>query len=142
MQERIEFSAKLNLGWLRGDISGRIVREKGPGVPGPIKIIQVLREKDMLIYDVVLPVKAANDVVKRELTIKREGQDDEIILLGGDDQTVIGLKGEQDSKLTLSLVDTDDADNPSPPRTQEFTLVDTIAPPQPGELGIRVTGEE
>ena len=40
-----------------------------------------------------------------------------------------------------TMVDTDASGNASEPRPFSFTLVDSIAPPEPGEVGLVVTGQ-
>jgi hypothetical protein len=99
------------------------------------------QENDMLLFDITLPNPGAADVVSRELTIKIGDQPAEVIVLAADAVTA-SSKGPQDTTLTISLVDIDDGGNRSEARVQDFVLSDTIPPPQPGELGVTVTGEE
>jgi len=95
----------------------------------------------MILFDVILPPPGAADVVSRELTITRDGADPVLTTVGKEETKVAG-KAPQDSVLTLTLVDVDDAGNRSEPRVQTATVSDTFAPAQPGELGIVVTGED
>lgn len=140
--QTIHFDLAINLGWpFKGTVSGSVFLSGAPAMPGVLEVIQTEKENDMLLFDVILPSPGAGDVVKRELTIARDGVDP-IVLETDGDAAALSSKAPQDSELTLTLVDIDDAGNRSEPRVQTVTLADTIAPPQPGEMGIVVTGEE
>jgi hypothetical protein len=41
----------------------------------------------------------------------------------------------------MTLVDTDDAGNPSAPAVVEFVAMDTIPPAMPGSFGVTLVGE-
>jgi hypothetical protein len=109
--------------------------------PGEIFIHFIEGEFGMLKFVLVLPEKSATDVVSRELSFK-VGEDVFDLVLDGNTLETEELSGEDDSEVVGTLVDVDDAGNKSLPREFSFVLVDTLAPPQPGELGVRVTGEE
>ena len=115
------------------------------GKPGQVSI-NLIGERsregmaDMILFNVSLPPKAAPDVASREVTIKI-GDAEEVKSLGPDVELVEGLEGEQDLSVMVSLVDIDDAGNRSEASVAEAVLVDTVAPPQPGALGIVVVGE-
>lgn len=95
----------------------------------------------MLTFILVLPGKSADDVVSRELTVSVGGADPVMVTLAGDTVNSQEMAGEQGAAISGSLVDIDDAGNRSPARDFSFTLQDTIAPPQPGDVGIVVTSE-
>jgi hypothetical protein len=101
----------------------------------------IMADVQTLIFDVTLPPPAAPDVVTRKVTVEINGESS-TLTLDAEATTVTGLKGLQDAVVTVTLVDVDDAGLESPPSTKTVTLVDTIAPPAPGELGITVSGEE
>jgi hypothetical protein len=48
----------------------------------------------------------------------------------------------QEATVVVTLVDVDDAGNESPPSFYEFIAKDTIAPAQPGSLGVTLVREE
>lgn len=123
-------------------VRGMIRVYNGPAMPGLMRVSVSKEEKDMLIFDVILPVAAVSDVVTRELTVAPEGQTPETRSLGGAETLAVGFKAPQDTNVALTLVDVDDAGNRSEARVQTVVLKDTIAPPLPGELGVNVTGEE
>jgi len=110
--------------------------------PMVTKILAQLWELNMsiLVFNVNLPPKAAPDVVARQLTVVVNG-DAQVMSLGADVELVEGLKGPQDSMVTLMLVDIDDSGNSSPPSELSFVLLDTIPPPQPGSMGATVVAE-
>jgi len=93
-----------------------------------------------LQFVVQLPPTGAADVIERRFTLESPlGKTD--ITLPGDATLVEGLEAPEATELTLTLVDVDDAGNKSEPRVQTVTLVDNLAPPQPGEMGVQVTAE-
>jgi hypothetical protein len=96
----------------------------------------------MLIFKAILPPPGAADVVSREFTLTLPDQEPVVISLAADALEVPDLRAPQDTVITLSLVDVDDGGNRSEARELSTTLIDTIPPPQPGELGIVITGEE
>ena len=97
-----------------------------------------------------LPTLSAPDVVLRTLSIQ---------LLDSDSQPVgeptvhelvepelSSLKSPEfqlpyKQKFIASIVDTDADHNNSQPHTQEFVVIDTIAPPEPGTMGVLVLRE-
>lgn len=103
----------------------------------------------MLKFDVPLPaVDTANANTKglttRKLTVTIA--DGEPISVDADPATEAvsdaRFVGDADATVLLSLVDVDQSGNASPAREVTGTLTDTIPPPQPGEFGLRVTGQE
>jgi len=90
----------------------------------------------------------ASDIDHRTLTVGIPGKDPAVITIS-DLSTVevladsagnpfVGAAGDH---CVLSLVDTDGSGNNSPSRDESFTLVDTIAPPQPGDFGAAIVGQ-
>lgn len=113
--------------------------------PGRLSIAQLGEDAmQKILFEVALPGLAAPDVVKRELTVQIAGVVTTTVLEGAtlNDATVGGLKGLQDAALHLELVDIDDAGNRSQPSVFDGVLVDTFAPPAPGQLGIKAIGED
>lgn len=97
---------------------------------------------DMLRFVVTVPEESTGDVVTREIMVTLPDGSTQSGAVAG---RLAGDSGEfsaaQDSIVKVSVVNVDDAGNRSEAREQEFTVVDTIAPPEPGEVGIKVVGE-
>jgi hypothetical protein len=101
--------------------------------------IRVLEEyNNMLKFVLVLPEKAAVDVVSRELKVSVGDGTESIIVLNGDDTQSSNLLGNHNDKVAGSLVDVDVNGNRSPESLFDLVLVDNIAPPMPGQVGISV----
>ena len=96
----------------------------------------------MLRFKLILPAPGASDVVTRKLSIQVGNGDPQNFALPGDALETQEFEGEDNAAVSGQLVDVDDAGNESEPRDYFFLLVDTLAPPQPGEIGLVVTGEE
>lgn len=85
-----------------------------------------------------LPEPGAADVTTRELTITVSGQDTPIVQkLAGvakeSDQAIF----DKDAELSVTLVDIDDSGNRSPASAAfVYKVIDDIAPPAPGQLGV------
>jgi hypothetical protein len=109
--------------------------------PGPIFVRVYEGEDSMLKFVLVLPQKGAADVVQRELTVQVGEGDPVVVSLGGDEVESGTFEGEDGDSVSGSLVDVDDAGNKSEAREFSFVLVDTVAPPTPGEVGLKVTEE-
>lgn len=102
-------------------------------------------ESSVSKFVLVLPAPGAADVVQRELVFSVAGGEPVTQLLSGSALESDEFSGNQGDIVTGSLVDIDDA-TPSPNRSEpslfELELVDTIAPPQPGQVGLKMTAEE
>lgn len=95
-------------------------------------------------FALILPAPGAADVVSRELTISVNGGEPVTQTLPGSALESEAFDGNQGEIVTGNLVDIDDATptpNRSEPRTFEAELKDTIAPPQPGEVGVKMLEE-
>lgn len=114
----------------------------GKREPGLVFLKLVKEESEMLFFNLVLPAPGASDVVKRELVVSIAGADARTFELTGDATASEELSGADNDSVVGTLVDIDDAGNRSPAREFSFVLVDTIAPPAPGEVGLTVTREE
>lgn len=125
-----------------------LIRHLPPPMPGILKL-RVIAEKaspampDRLTFVVSVPAEPTpTDVVKREVIVLQADQLEQVSEHDGNGAMDVGpFEGDQDSKVEVRMVNVDDAGNRSPARTQMFTLVDTIAPPAPGEIGLRVVAE-
>ena len=114
----------------------------GKRMPGLVFLKVVREEDEMLFFNLVLPPVSAADVVKRQVIVTIGTGEPQTIDLVGTDLSTPELSGSDNDAVVGTLVDTDDAGNASPAREFSFVLVDTLAPPQPGELGIAITREE
>lgn len=117
----------------------KVLRLRQPG----IVFVRMVSEGEngMLKFIIVLPTPGASDVVSRELNFKIGSGDPQTITLGGAALGTDELEGQDNDLIEGALVDIDDAGNRSEPRLFELILVDTIAPPQPGDVGLLVTAE-
>jgi hypothetical protein len=111
---------------------------------GPGEMSLTIEREDFmsLIYSLNLPTKSAPDVAVRRLSVT-EGTN-EPVLFELDSNVLVkeGLRGARDAEIHAELVDVDGNGNASPASVFDGVLVDTFPPPQPGEMGITVTGEE
>lgn len=117
----------------------KLLRLRTPGLVW-MKVVSE-GENGMLKFVLMLPPKGVSDVVQRQLAVKVGSNDLGTVVLEGDIIESNEMQGDDNDVVEGSLIDVDDAGNPSEPRTFSFVLTDTLAPPQPGELGIRVTEE-
>jgi hypothetical protein len=116
----------------------KVLRLKKPGL-----IFISLRQGDdgMLKFVLVLPAAGAKDVVARELRFT-VGDVSQEVDLEGDAVETAEFSGADNEKVVGTLVDVDDAGNRSETREFSFVLADTLPPPQPGVVGLKLTGEE
>jgi hypothetical protein len=110
--------------------------------PGRLKVHVVKEEDGMLYFVFSLPVPGAADVATRELTVSIAGADPVTVSPAIGDTESQEFSGNDNDTIHAELVDIDDADNRSTPSVYEGVLTDTLAPPQPGELGVKVVREE
>lgn len=97
---------------------------------------------DLIKFVVSVPEEATADVVKREVTVTlADGSVSSVDVVGRAAGDSAEFSGPQDSEVTVSVVNVDDAGNKSEPRVKVETLKDTFAPPEPGEIALKVTGE-
>jgi len=101
-------------------------------------------EDDMTkqIFDVVivLPPPSAPDVATREVVVN-DGQTEATLTLERDAVKLDPRSYAKDTSVSVALTDIDAAGNRSPKSVKEFVIVDTFAPPQPGEIGLLVVAE-
>ena len=143
---KYNFKLKLHLGCFSGILSGEVKSRPSVRMPGLIKLqttyqTQKNGDQKMLQFTLTLPPVGAPDVVSRELTTKVGDAEPVVVVLTPDVVEQAGFECEDNAVVTAALVDVDDAGNRSEAREQSWTVVDTIAPPLPGELGLLVTGE-
>ena len=95
-----------------------------------------------LVYTVSAGPAVDADVTGRQLTVVVNGEVLSVVELAGSATDLGEVKVEQNSNVTLSLVDVDDAGNRSQPAVLDFVATDTIPPAQPGSFGVTLAREE
>lgn len=110
--------------------------------PEHVRLRVVREENEMLRFVLVLPPTRAADVVSRRLTVIIDDASAEVEELSPTAAECGEHQGPDGALVSGSLIDIDDAGNMSEPREYSFVLSDTIPPPLPGEMGLRITGEE
>lgn len=96
----------------------------------------------MLVYTVTAAPAVAADTVKRILTITVNGELKATDEYEPTTTTFKELPLEENDLVVLTLVDVDNAGNPSSPAVCDFQATDTISPPAPGEFGVSLAREE
>jgi hypothetical protein len=96
----------------------------------------------MLIYAISAAPPVDSDVVERQLTIDVGNETPKVVTFPANATNLGEVQAEQGATVTLSLVDLDDAGNPSEPAVVEFVATDTIPPAQPGQFGVTLVREE
>ena len=113
--------------------------------PGLVLVRMVSEGKSgMSKFALVLPEPGAADVVSRELVFSVNGGEPITQTLAGSTLESEEFDANQGEVVTGSLVDIDDA-TPTPNRSEpslfELELLDTIAPPTPGQVGVVMRAE-
>ena len=109
--------------------------------PGRMGLHLLREENGMLQFVLTLPPRTAADTMSRELSVSVGGG--EIVVINPDiaDTESEEFSGADNASVHAELIDIDDAGNRSQASILDAVLTDTIAPPQPGVMAIRVTGE-
>lgn len=99
---------------------------------------------DFIKFKVSVPEEATPDVVRRDIQVTlADGTNLDGSVPGREAGLSGEFKGEQDSVIAVSIWNVDDAGNRSAvPSSFSATLLDTFAPPTPGEAGLVISGEE
>lgn len=120
----------------------KVLRMRSPGLIF-LRVTDKFKKgtKTMLRFKLLLPAPGASDVVARKLVVVNGNNEPQQLDLPGDSLETLEMEGQDNDVVSGTLEDIDDADNVSPAREFSFVLTDTIAPPQPGEIGLVVTGE-
>lgn len=105
--------------------------------PGHMYVIKVEEVPMGLKHTLAMPPLNTVDVTtKRELTLIVDGGSPIVGDVDPIDSTSKAIIVTQGAAVRLELRDTDDAGNVSEPEVLEFTAVDTVAPPAPGDLAV------
>lgn len=99
---------------------------------------------DLIKFKVTVPEEATTDVVSRNVKVTfADGSEGVDVVDGRLAGATKEFSGPQDSTVAVSIWNVDDAGNLSvEPRSFSAVLVDTVAPPTPGEAGLEIVGEE
>lgn len=120
-------------------------RRLPPPRPGVVSIHVAAEDETMLTFVVAMPAQTEQefDVVSRKLEIIVGGATLEPQEIPVATVEVGPFQGQQGDAVVIRCWNVDDAGNVSETASLfEATLLDTFAPPAPGQLGIRVTGEQ
>ena len=98
------------------------------------------------ICALALPALAAADTVSRKLILQKLGEPSEPIEYIIVEPELSSLRSPEfqfsnKQKFTATLTSKDGEGNENEPRTQEFVVIDSIAPPVDGEMGVLVLRE-
>ena len=107
--------------------------------------VTFLQKEDLfmaLVYNVTAGPVFEKDVSERRLSVSVNGEVRSNATYSPDTTSFGELSFSDNDKVVLTLVDVDDAGNVSSPATLEFVALDTVAPSQPGELGVAFVREE
>jgi hypothetical protein len=134
-------------GWLFRTYTYTITfqRRLPPPRPGAPSIRVVAEDDAMLTFVVALPAKTAQefDVVSRRVELVIGGVEAEPQVVAADTLEIGPFQGQQDQSVVIRVWNLDDAGNQSESASLfEGVLLDTFAPPAPGQIGIRVIGEQ
>lgn len=107
--------------------------------PGQVFLVKI--SENPMQFKLVFPVPGAADVVGRELSMQLNDGEPSVVVYAGSDMESAVVTCEDNAVAKGSFVDIDDAGNRSPAKEFSFTIVDTIAPPEPGDLGVVVVAD-
>jgi hypothetical protein len=114
---------------------------KMSGPPYALHISLIGMESGMLVYSVTAGPAVDSDVTSRRLTVTINGEVSSTVDHPAETTSFGEVAAPQDASVVISLVDIDDAGNESQPSFYEFVAKDTIAPAQPGSLGVTLVRE-
>ncbi len=110
-----------------------------PAKPGKVGIFHKEQlSMSRFAIEFSLPAPGASDVASRELTIAMEGVDTPTVKTYPPDATKTEkIEFDENSNLTLTLVDIDADNNRSQPSDPfVYKVIDDVAPPAPGAVGV------
>lgn len=137
-----EILAELKLQTKKLDEIIKIMRSSvRPPRPGLVNLLVYSENNHMLNFKVVLPPPAAADSVSRVVSVKVGEADAVVKTVDVATAELDGYEGADNADVVVETYDVDDAGNNGAVRSQAFVLVDTIAPGEPGEVSLVVTGE-
>jgi len=107
--------------------------------------VTFLQKEDLfmsLVYNITAGPVVDKDVVERRLSVSVNGEVRSNEPYPAETTTFGEVSFADNDNVVLTLVDVDDAGNVSSPAVLEFVALDTVAPSQPGELGVAFVREE
>lgn len=96
---------------------------------------------DMLTYVVNVAAPTDKDVVQRELIVTADGNVVTNRVMAGSSIDLGAFTVPQNSNVTVTVTDTDDAGNRSTPAVVDFVAVDTLPPQMPGAISVNLVSE-
>jgi hypothetical protein len=96
---------------------------------------------NQLTYEVTAGPVSDADVLSRTVTLTVNGESRGSKDYSADTLTFDPIVVSQNDNVVLTLVDTDDAGNPSAPAVIDFVAADTIPPSQPGLFSVQLVSE-
>jgi hypothetical protein len=111
--------------------------------PGGLRVDEIRSNDmaDLITYRVSAGTPVSSDVVSRLVTVVVDDVTQGSTSYGASVSDFGNITVPQDSSVTVTLVDVDDAGNKSDPAAISFVAADTIPPAQPGFLGVTLVGE-
>ena len=97
---------------------------------------------DLLTYQVTAAASTAADAVSREVSLVIDGAEPVVTVYAPTEENLGSVTVPQNAKVTVSVVDVDDAGNRSEPAVLSFTATDTLPPPVPGAVSVTLVSEE
>lgn len=138
------FDLKLKCLCFRAKLTGTIEYVSGPPMPGALSLVVISQENGMLQFKLSpLPPGSAPDVKTQEVSTVIAGGDPIVWTVPVEQTELIDprFEGEEDVAVQTSLVNIDKKGNRSPAHVQAFVLEDNQSPPEPGDIGLVVTGQ-
>jgi hypothetical protein len=96
---------------------------------------------DILTYAVTAGPVTDADVVTRTVTVSINGEAAESRSYPSETLTFDPLAVAEGDNVVMTLVDIDNAGNPSAPAVVEFVAADTLPPSRPGGFGVTLVHE-
>lgn len=96
---------------------------------------------DMLTYVVNVAAPADKDVIQRELVVSANGEVVTTRVMAGSSVDLGAFTVPQNSNVTITVTDTDDAGNRSEPAVVDFVAIDTLPPQMPGVINVTLVSE-
>lgn len=123
------------------NLYGLLRRQSRPAKPAELVANLVEENMDTLKYAVSVAAPTDPDVESRKFTVAVDGVAGETKVLGSNATDLGVVEVPQGSKVKLTLVDVDDANNESAPLVFEFDALDTLPPSSPTGFAVTLTGE-
>lgn len=97
---------------------------------------------DILTYQVSAAASTAGDAVSREVSLSINGAQPVVTVYAPTATDLGSVTVPQNSEVTITVVDVDDAGNRSEPAFVSFVAADMLPPPAPGAVTVALVSEE